>query len=139
LQIGLDWPQVSWPLTRTRIKGRIPETTIECVRCVRQVLPGSTVSIEIETPNRGGLVELAAEADVVFYSRSWAEVSCHINTGREHAVRLKLGSGAELTVGQSRGYTGAEACLRGESPLKAYVSIAGASKREPIPVCSVCL
>jgi ketohexokinase len=30
---------------------------------------------QVEKPNREGLVELAAEADVVFYSRSWAEVS----------------------------------------------------------------
>ena len=34
-----------------------------------------TVSVEVEKPNREGLVELAAEADVVFYSKSWAEVS----------------------------------------------------------------
>ncbi len=33
------------------------------------------ISIEVEKPGREGLEELAAEADVVFYSRSWAEVS----------------------------------------------------------------
>lgn len=38
-------------------------------------MPGCTVSVEVEKPNREGLVELAAEADVVFYSKSWAEVS----------------------------------------------------------------
>jgi hypothetical protein len=56
-------------------KGRIPETTLRCIRYLRQALPGSTISVEVEKPNREGLVELAAEADVVFYSRSWAEVS----------------------------------------------------------------
>ncbi|KAH7632969.1 hypothetical protein B0T09DRAFT_318374 [Sordaria sp. MPI-SDFR-AT-0083] len=52
-----------------------------------EVLPGSTISVEVEKPGREGLVELAAESDVVFYSKSWAE---------------------------SRGYTEPEACLRGE-------------------------
>jgi ketohexokinase len=58
-----------------RCKGRIPETTLQCIRYLRQALPGSTISVEVEKPNREGLVALAAEADVVFYSRSWAEVS----------------------------------------------------------------
>jgi hypothetical protein len=56
-------------------KGRIPETTLRCIRYLRQALPGSTISVEVEKPNREGLVELAAKADVVFYSRGWAEVS----------------------------------------------------------------
>ncbi|KAK4153137.1 Ketohexokinase [Chaetomidium leptoderma] len=69
-------------------EGRMPATTLSCIRYLRQVVPGSTVSVEVEKPNREGLVELAAEADVVFYSRSWAE---------------------------SRGYTTPEACLRAEA------------------------
>ncbi|KAK3403581.1 Ribokinase-like protein [Sordaria brevicollis] len=68
-------------------EGRIPETTLQCIRYLRKVLPDSIVSVEVEKPGRLGLVELAAEADVVFYSKSWAE---------------------------SRGYTGPIACLRGE-------------------------
>jgi len=59
----------------TSKKGRIPETTLQCIRYLRQVSPVSTISVEVEKPNREGLTELAAEADVVFYSRSWAEVS----------------------------------------------------------------
>ncbi|ESA42449.1 hypothetical protein GE21DRAFT_7304 [Neurospora crassa] len=70
-------------------EGRIPETTLQCIRYLRQVLPGSTISVEVEKPGREGLAELAAESDVVFYSKSWAE---------------------------SRGYTNPEACLRGELP-----------------------
>ncbi|KAK1754652.1 hypothetical protein QBC47DRAFT_384538 [Echria macrotheca] len=69
-------------------EGRIPETTLQCIRHIRNVLPTCTISVEVEKPNREGLVELAAEADVVFYSRSWAE---------------------------SRGYDNAEACVRGEA------------------------
>ncbi|KAM7217411.1 Ketohexokinase [Rhypophila decipiens] len=69
-------------------EGRIPTTTLQCIRHLRDVLPSSCISVEIEKPNREGLDRLAAEADVVFYSRTWAE---------------------------SRGYTGPEACLRGEA------------------------
>jgi hypothetical protein len=56
-------------------KGRIPETILSCIRLLRNMLPNATISVEIERPGRQGLVELAGEADVVFYSRSWAEVS----------------------------------------------------------------
>jgi ketohexokinase len=38
-------------------------------------MPESTISVEVEKPGREGLIGLAAEADVVFYSKSWAEVS----------------------------------------------------------------
>ena len=47
-------------------------------------MPSSTVSVEVEKPNREGLVELAAEADVIFYSRSWAEVSSCRSCGVEY-------------------------------------------------------
>ncbi|KLU88370.1 hypothetical protein MAPG_07357 [Magnaporthiopsis poae ATCC 64411] len=56
-------------------EGRIPETTLWCIRHLRRVLPSATVSVEVEKPGREGLSELAAEADVVFYSKSWAEAS----------------------------------------------------------------
>lgn len=55
-------------------QGRIPETTLQCIRHLRQVLPKATISVEVEKPGREGLVELANAADVVFYSRGWAEV-----------------------------------------------------------------
>ncbi|KAK4238874.1 Ketohexokinase [Achaetomium macrosporum] len=69
-------------------EGRIPETTFRCIRYLRQAMPESTISVEVEKPNREGLIELAAEADVVFYSRSWAE---------------------------SRGYTSPEVCLKAQA------------------------
>lgn len=34
------------------------------------------ISVEAEKPGRSGLQELAIEADVVFYSKSWAQVLC---------------------------------------------------------------
>ncbi|KAK3378459.1 Ribokinase-like protein [Podospora didyma] len=70
-------------------EGRIPETTLQCIRYLRQVIAGSTISVEVEKPGRQGLVELATESDVVFYSQSWAT---------------------------ARGYTSAEECLKGEAP-----------------------
>ncbi|KAI1377410.1 Ribokinase-like protein [Hypoxylon crocopeplum] len=54
-------------------EGRIPETTLQCIQYLRQSFPKTRVSVEVEKPGREGLEELAAEADVVFYSRSWAE------------------------------------------------------------------
>lgn len=56
-------------------QGRIPETCLQCIRHLRHFYPRSRISVEVEKPAREGLRELAAEADVVFYSKSWAEVS----------------------------------------------------------------
>lgn len=56
-------------------QGRVPETTLQCIQYLRRHLPQSRVSVEVEKPGRDGLRELASEADVVIYSRSWAEVS----------------------------------------------------------------
>ncbi|KAI1330077.1 Ribokinase-like protein [Xylariaceae sp. FL0255] len=54
-------------------EGRTPVITLQCIRWLRQSKPKARVSVEIEKPGREGLEELAADADVVFYSRSWAE------------------------------------------------------------------
>ncbi|KAJ3947378.1 uncharacterized protein N0V96_003769 [Colletotrichum fioriniae] len=56
-------------------EGRVPETTLSCILALRRALGDDavTVSVEVERPGRAGLRELAAEADVVFYSKSWAE------------------------------------------------------------------
>lgn len=56
------------------LQGRIPSTTLQCIRLLRTTLPQARVSVEIEKPGRDGLPELAAQADVVFFSRAWAEV-----------------------------------------------------------------
>ena len=56
-------------------QGRIPEVTVQCMRYLHQQFPSVKISVEVEKPARAGLKELAREADVVFYSRSWAQVS----------------------------------------------------------------
>lgn len=68
------------------------------------------VSIEAEKPARIGLQELAGEADVVFYSKSWAQVSLGLYTWRF------------LLNPQGQGYQSAEECLRkqGEMVNRAY-------------------
>ncbi|RFU77802.1 ribokinase pfkb superfamily [Trichoderma arundinaceum] len=77
-------------------EGRIPNTTLECIRTLRDKLPDAQISVEVEKPGRDGLRELATEADVVFYSRSWAE---------------------------SRGHGSAEACLMNEKRRKASIAL----------------
>ncbi|RMZ90347.1 hypothetical protein DV736_g2439, partial [Chaetothyriales sp. CBS 134916] len=58
-------------------EGRIPDVTLGCIRHLRRKSPDITVSVEIEKAGRVGLEELAVEADVIFYSQSWAkEVGC---------------------------------------------------------------
>lgn len=62
-------------------EGRIPETTLQCMQYLRshpELQDNLTISVEIEKPSRQGLQQLAFAADVVFYSRSWAEgEGCH--------------------------------------------------------------
>ncbi|KAI9845995.1 MAG: hypothetical protein M1837_004401 [Sclerophora amabilis] len=77
-------------------EGRIPEVTLECVRHLRQHLATAKISVEVEKPDRTGLQELAAEADVVFYSKSWA---------------------------QGNGYEAPEDCLRAQAPLTSKASL----------------
>ena len=55
-------------------QGRIPNVTLECVQYLRRCFPAVKISVEVENPARLGLKELAAEADVVFYSKHWAQV-----------------------------------------------------------------
>ena len=55
-------------------QGRIPEVTLECMRHLRKHFAAVKISVEVEKPTRTGLQDLAAEADVIFYSKSWALV-----------------------------------------------------------------
>ena len=57
----------------SRVQGRIADTTLNCISHLRKNYPQATVSVEVEKPGRPGLPDLAAAADVVFFSRSWAE------------------------------------------------------------------
>ncbi|KAL4929224.1 ketohexokinase [Aspergillus undulatus] len=71
-------------------EGRIPDVTFACIRHLQTHYPSVKVSVEVEKPGREGLQELAREADVVFYSKSWA---------------------------QANGYTSAEECVRKQASL----------------------
>lgn len=54
-------------------EGREVETSVACMRWLRQQYSDVLLSAEIEKPNRDGLEQMAAEADVVFFSKTWAE------------------------------------------------------------------
>ncbi|KAJ5754095.1 uncharacterized protein N7511_008248 [Penicillium nucicola] len=69
-------------------EGRIPTVTIKCIEYIRLHYTGAQITVEVEKPGRPGLQELAETADVVFYSKGWA---------------------------QHEGYSSAEECLREQS------------------------
>ncbi|KAH8702385.1 putative ketohexokinase [Talaromyces proteolyticus] len=56
-------------------EGRIPDTTLECILFLREHHPSVMISVELEKPGRPGLEKLAAEADLVFYAKGWAQAS----------------------------------------------------------------
>lgn len=68
-------------------EGRIPDTTLECIRWLKthvrfrigphRIRPQAhlRISVEIEKPGREGLQLLADEADIVFYSKTWAQAA----------------------------------------------------------------
>ncbi|KAJ3570640.1 hypothetical protein NPX13_g5663 [Xylaria arbuscula] len=53
-------------------EGRIPDVTLQCITHLRKSHVNVRISVELEKPGRHGLQELVPEADVVFYSKSWA-------------------------------------------------------------------
>ncbi|OJJ62268.1 hypothetical protein ASPSYDRAFT_40900 [Aspergillus sydowii CBS 593.65] len=69
-------------------EGRIPDVTLACIRHIRDRYPNSNISVEVEKPGREGLRELAEEADVVFYSKSWAQANGYKSA--EECVRKQL-------------------------------------------------
>ncbi|KKK18713.1 hypothetical protein ARAM_001216 [Aspergillus rambellii] len=85
-------PKTGW----FHFEGRIPETTLACIKYVRQNFPRAKISVEVEKPGRPGLESLAMEADVVFYSKSWAE---------------------------GKGYKSAEECVRAQSSITPKASL----------------
>ncbi|RJE19934.1 pfkB family carbohydrate kinase [Aspergillus sclerotialis] len=85
-------PQSNW----FHFEGRIPDIILACIQYLRQKFPAVRISVEAEKPARPGLQELAVEADVVFYSKSWA---------------------------QGKGYQSAEECLRKQAELTRKASL----------------
>lgn len=66
-------------LSRSQIKltgtqGRAPDVTLDCIHYLREHFPEAEISVEVEKPGRSGLQELADAADVVIYSKGWAQV-----------------------------------------------------------------
>ena len=55
----------------------MPDIILKCIQYLRQRFPAIKISVEVGKPNRSGLQALAAEADVIFYSKSWAQVDVH--------------------------------------------------------------
>ncbi|KEF58620.1 uncharacterized protein A1O9_06546 [Exophiala aquamarina CBS 119918] len=65
-------------VTWYHFEGRLPDVIIKRIRHLKKNFSESRVSVELEKPAREGFQELAHEADVVFYSKSWAAVSNHL-------------------------------------------------------------
>ncbi|KAL8909937.1 MAG: hypothetical protein Q9171_004758 [Xanthocarpia ochracea] len=63
-------PGMSW----CHFEGRIPDVTLSCIQYLRQNHGKVKISVEVEKPGREGLQDLASVADVVFYSKGWAQV-----------------------------------------------------------------
>ncbi|KAL2001657.1 hypothetical protein VTN02DRAFT_1440 [Thermoascus thermophilus] len=60
-------------------EGRIPDVNLRNIQHLRRRFPAAKISVEVEKPGRPGLPEMAAEADVVFYSKSWAQDKGYTN------------------------------------------------------------
>jgi ketohexokinase len=63
----------AWKKAWFHFEGRVPEITLTCVRFLREKFPHFRISVECEKPERTGMAEVAQYADVVFYSKLWAE------------------------------------------------------------------
>ncbi|KUL84691.1 hypothetical protein ZTR_07600 [Talaromyces verruculosus] len=51
----------------------MPEVNLQCILHIRHKYPSAFISVEVENPRRVGLEKLAAEADLVFYAKGWAQ------------------------------------------------------------------
>ena len=112
--------ELAEPIERAwfHFEGRIPTTILECIRYLRRqpiFNPEQAgrecqieliVSVELEKPGREGLQALAQEADVIFYSKSWAE---------------------------GEGYANAEVCLRKQACILSSSNIEG---KEKLLICT---
>lgn len=86
-------------------EGRIPTITVACMQYLKshpRLRDSLTISVELEKPGRPGLQELVCEADVVFYSRSWAEGEGYTNAPeflRTQSSKLQTITGTHLPRG----------------------------------------
>lgn len=77
-------------------EGRIPDVTLQCIRYLRRLNSDVRISVELEKPGRDGLPELVPEADVVFYSKSWAMGNGYNNAEECLRAQAKLARNAQL-------------------------------------------
>ncbi|OJJ43237.1 hypothetical protein ASPZODRAFT_28549 [Penicilliopsis zonata CBS 506.65] len=66
-------------------EGRNPPVACFAMQTIRKEYPHIKLSVEIEKPGREGLPQLAGEADVVFFSKSWAQDQKYVSA--EECVR----------------------------------------------------
>ncbi|MCJ1353735.1 MAG: hypothetical protein MMC33_003722 [Icmadophila ericetorum] len=102
--------ETSW----CHFEGRIPDTTLQCIRYLRDHFPAIQVSVELEKPAREGLQALAAEADIVFYSKSWAQGNGHASAKELLQAQVTLTPKASLLC-CTWGHEGATALETGTS------------------------
>jgi hypothetical protein len=89
--------------------------TLQCIRRLRHQRPDCQVSVEVEKPGRDGLEELAAEADVVFYSKTWAQVSRANLPPTMPRRKTVLAEKLIMVELQDKGYKSARECLAAQS------------------------
>lgn len=82
-------------------EGRLPDVVNACVNWLRNTYGYNrkvSISIELEKPERWFLEASARSADVVFYSKLWAEVSdCNLS---KH-IRTNLSTGTLICLGRT--------------------------------------
>lgn len=77
-------------------EGREVPMVIECVRWLRGKYPNIVISVEAEKPNRPMLEELIPHADLVLFSRAWAESKGFDNANNFLTQQAKLAPKAKL-------------------------------------------
>lgn len=123
-------------------EGRIPHVTSACIKQLRSgmmtmenvpkepIRTGDTVSVEIEKPGREGLQDLAYLANVVFYSKSWAEAEGHKNA--EECVKSQAQRSLEARSPVAFAYGQTMICTWGEQGAYAVRFAPLAGKNEVV-------
>lgn len=120
-------------------EGRIPETTIACMQYVRSQREGGLkISVELEKPGRPGLQELAYEADLIFYSKAWAEGEGHASAEACLRAQVDLMTARNLrskTLICTWGELGASAAMLEHGQIQGdWIQHSPAYKSEHMPI-----
>lgn len=108
-------------------EGRIPTVTEQSVRWLCDKFPSAKISVECEKPDREYMISVSRLADVVFFSRIWAEVSdpeplkarVRRSQPRDEIMFVLTDSSRHpyLTdTGQAKSYEGPQAFLNAQLP-----------------------